>query len=36
MLGIRRKNIRWVDIDMAEVKLGKLIVHYRTGTECVN
>ncbi|MFC1930128.1 tyrosine-type recombinase/integrase [Chloroflexota bacterium] len=28
MVGIRRKNIRWVDIDMAEVKLDKLIVHF--------
>jgi integrase/recombinase XerC/integrase/recombinase XerD len=28
MLGIRRKNIRWVDIDMAEVRLDKLVVHF--------
>ncbi|MFC1987319.1 tyrosine-type recombinase/integrase [Chloroflexota bacterium] len=28
MLGIRRKNIRWVDIDMAKVKLDKLVVHF--------
>ncbi|MFC1982337.1 tyrosine-type recombinase/integrase [Chloroflexota bacterium] len=29
MLITRRKNIRWVDIDMAEVKLDKLIVHFK-------
>ena len=28
MVGIRRKNLRWVDIDMAEVRLDKLIVHF--------
>ena len=28
MLSIRRKNLRWVDIDMAEVRLDKLIVHF--------
>jgi len=28
MVSIRRKNLRWVDIDMAKVKLDKLIVHF--------
>jgi site-specific recombinase XerD len=28
MLVIRRKNLRWVDIDMAEVELDKLIIHF--------
>jgi len=28
MVSIRRKNLRWVDIDMAEVKLDKLIIHF--------
>ena len=28
MVGIRRRNLRWVDIDMADVKLDKLIVHF--------
>jgi site-specific recombinase XerD len=28
MLEIRRKNLRWVDIDMATLNLDKLIVHY--------
>ena len=28
MLGIRRRNLRWVDINMNEVKLDKLIVHF--------
>ena len=28
MLGIRKRNLRWVDIDMAEVKLNKLVVHF--------
>jgi len=28
MVGIRRKNLRWVDINMNEVKLDKLIVHF--------
>jgi integrase/recombinase XerC/integrase/recombinase XerD len=28
MVGIRKKSIRWVDIDMAEVNLDKLVVHF--------
>ena len=28
MVGIRRRNLKWVDIDMAEVELDKLILHF--------
>ncbi len=28
MLGIRRRNLRWVDINMAQLKLDKLIIHF--------
>jgi site-specific recombinase XerD len=28
MLGIRKRNLRWVDIDMTQVKLDKLLVHF--------
>jgi site-specific recombinase XerD len=28
MVGIRRRNLRWVDIDMAKVELDKLILHF--------
>ena len=28
MVGIRRRKLRWVDINMNEVKLDKLIVHF--------
>jgi site-specific recombinase XerD len=28
MVGIRKRNLRWADIDMAEVKLDKLLVHF--------
>jgi site-specific recombinase XerD len=28
MVSIRRKNLKWVDINMAEVKLDKLVIHF--------
>jgi integrase/recombinase XerC/integrase/recombinase XerD len=28
MVGFRRRNLKWVDIDMANVKLDKLILHF--------
>jgi len=28
MLSIKRRNLRWADIDMAEVKLDKLVIHF--------
>ena len=28
MLGTRRRNLRWVDLNMAELELDKLILHF--------